>query len=188
MTRKLKYCNSSSVDKISPPKSVNMKQSDTFVDLNTPERGELQSETQLLHQLLKCSHFIEREMNAILSKFNLKQQQFTVLNEIIEYGPVSQKELVDRLLYGKSNISRIIKMLADKNLIQVTSAPVDKRLTLLIETTEGELLWKNCLKELNHACVEFVSQLSEKNVRVSFNLLRKLEKSLYVVQRNSKKV
>lgn len=59
---------------------------------------------RLLFQLLKCSQYIERETNYILRHFGIKQQQFTVLNEIILNGPVSQKELVDNLLYGKSNI------------------------------------------------------------------------------------
>ena len=36
----------------------------------------LQGETRLLFQLLKCSNFIEREMNTILRQAGLKQQQF----------------------------------------------------------------------------------------------------------------
>lgn len=162
-----------------------MEHSDTFVNLNTSGKIKLKGEAQFLHQLLKCSHFIEREVNTILRKFDLKQQQFAVLNEIVRYGPISQKEVADKLLYGKSNISRIIKILSDKKLIQVTSAPMDRRLTLLIETAEGDLLWKNCLRVLDKASVEFVSELSGKNVEVAFKLLRELEKSLYIVRKDS---
>jgi len=167
-------------------KSINMKQTDTFVSLNTSGKSELSSETQFLQQLLKCSHFIERELNTVLRQFDMKQQQFTVLNEIICYSPISQKEIADKLLYGKSNISRIIKILSDKKLIQVTSAPLDRRLTLLIETAEGYFLWKNCVLILDRACFEFASELSGKNVEVTVNLLRKLEKSLYIAREDSR--
>lgn len=165
-----------------------MKQFHTIDYLNTSIKIELKNEAQFLHQLLKCSHFIERGINTVLRQYDLKQQQFAVLDEIVRHGPISQKELADKLLYGKSNISRIIKILSNKKLIQVTTAPMDRRLTLLIETAEGDLLWKNCVRVLNRASAEFASDLSQQNVEETFTLLRKLEKSLKATQKNFKKV
>lgn len=138
----------------------------------------LQSETRLLFQLLKCSNFIEREMNTILRQSGLKQQQFAVLSEIVTNGPLSQKELADNLLFGKSNTSRIVKILSEKRLIQVTDAPLDRRLTLLIETPEGDMLWRDCIQLLNEKCAEFLPSISGDDIKNTFDNLRILGKSL----------
>src|SRR6056300_1410127 len=70
-----------------------------------------ESVTQIVQGLLKCGQFLQREMNHVCQRFGLKQQQFTVLNEIIWHGPLTQKELGERLLFEKSNVSKIVKIL-----------------------------------------------------------------------------
>ena len=58
--------------------------------------------TKIVQGLLKCGHFLQREMNQVCQRFGLKQQQFSVLNEIVWHGPLSQKELGETLLFEKS--------------------------------------------------------------------------------------
>jgi len=145
----------------------------------------MQGETRLLFQLLKCSNFIEREMNTILRQAGLKQQQFAVLNEIITKGPLSQKELADNLLFGKSNTSRIVKILSEKQLIQVTGDPIDRRLTLLIETSEGGILWRNCIQLLNERSTEYLPSISGDDIKNTFDNLRMLWKSLAIARKSS---
>lgn len=133
---------------------------------------------KLLSQLLKCSQYVERETNYILRQFGIKQQQFTVLNEIILNGPVSQKELVDNLLYGKSNISRIVRMLSERRLIQVIVSPIDRRLTLLTETTDGREMWEACSRAIDNASNEYLSQVSSDDVEITLVQMRMIVKSL----------
>ena len=133
---------------------------------------------QLLFQLLKCSQYIERETNYTLRQFGIKQQQFTVLNEIILNGPVSQKELVDNLLYAKSNISRIVRLLSERRFIQVIVSPIDRRLTLLTETTDGREVWDACTKALDEASNEYLSQVSSDEVKMTVEKMRMVIKSL----------
>jgi len=144
-----------------------------------------EGETALLLQLLKCSHFIERETNNILTHFGLKQQQFAVLDEVIRNGPISQKELCDNLLFEKSNISRIIKLLSKKKLVQVTNLPIDRRLTLLIETPEGFNQWNACLQELNRVSGDYIPTLSKEEMKQTIRQLKLLEKTFNVKRRNS---
>ena len=47
--------------------------------------------TQIVQLLLKCGQFLQREMNQVCRRFGMKQQQFSVLNEIVWHGPISQK-------------------------------------------------------------------------------------------------
>lgn len=155
--------------------SIPMKPSDA---LGALEKKRFTDEAQFLHQLLRCSHFIERGMNTILRQFDLKQQQFAILNEIVQNGPISQKELAENLLYEKSNISRIIKILSEKKLIQITAATENRRLTLLIETAEGEWLWKRCMREFNMLSGQYLLELSKEKVNTTCALFRVLGKSL----------
>jgi DNA-binding MarR family transcriptional regulator len=95
----------------------------------------------IVQGLLKCGQFLQREMNQVCQRFGLKQQQFNVLNEIVWNGPISQKELVEALLFEKSNVSKIVKILLEKKWIRGAVDTHDRRLTLLTETPEGFTVW-----------------------------------------------
>ena len=60
-------------------KSVNKKEK---------KQPPIENFTNIVQGLLKCGQFLQREMNQVCQRFDLKQQQFTVLNEIIWNGPI----------------------------------------------------------------------------------------------------
>ena len=133
--------------------------------------------TQIVQGLLKCGHFLQRGMNQVCQRFGLKQQQFNVLNEIVWYGPISQKELCETLLFEKSNVSKIVKILLEKKWIRVAVATHDRRLTLLTETPEGFAVWKESMQAFNQSSSELISTLSEYDQVNAIKLLKKLEKA-----------
>lgn len=135
------------------------------------------TESEIVQLLLKCGHFLQRRTNTVCQQFGLRQQQFSVLNEIIWHGPLSQKALCERLLFEKSNVSKIVGILLEKELIHVEVAPGDRRQTLLTETNEGALLWKECMRSFNRLSTELVALLSEVDVAKGTRLLKKLEKA-----------
>jgi len=136
-----------------------------------------ESVTQIVQGLLKCGQFLQREMNQVCQRFGLKQQQFNVLNEIIWNGPISQKELGETLLFEKSNVSKIVKILLEKKWIRVAVATHDRRLTLLTETPEGFAVWKESMQAFNQYSSELISTLSEYDQVNAIKLLKKLEKA-----------
>ena len=136
--------------------------------------------TQIVQRLLKCGQFLQREMNQVCQRFGLKQQQFIVLNEIIWHGPLTQKELGETLLFEKSNVSKIVKILFEKNWIRVEVDTLDRRLTLLYETPEGFAVWKESMQAFNRSSSELISVLSE-NEQV--NIIRLLNKLLKAFKR-----
>jgi DNA-binding MarR family transcriptional regulator len=131
--------------------------------------------TQIVQGLLKCGHFLQREMNQVCQRFGLKQQQFSVLNEIIWHGPLTQKELGERLLFEKSNISKIVKILFERKMIGVTIATHDRRLTLLSETPEGFATWEKSMQAFRESSSEFLSILSQNEQRNAIRILRTLQ-------------
>jgi DNA-binding MarR family transcriptional regulator len=131
----------------------------------------------IVQGLLKCGQFLQRETNQVCQRFGLKQQQFNVLNEIVWNGPISQKELGDTLLFEKSNVSKIVKILLDRKWIRVTVAAHDGRLTLLTETPEGFAVWKESMHAFNQSSSELIPILSENEQVNAIRLLKKLEKA-----------
>ena len=136
-----------------------------------------EKETLIVQLLLKCGLFLQREMNQVCQRFGLKQQQFSVLNEIVWHGPVNQKELGEKLLFEKSNVSKIIRILLEKNLIGSAVAPGDRRMTLLFETPEGFAVWKNCMQAFHKSSTEIMSLLSEDEAAKAIRFLKKLQKA-----------
>jgi len=133
--------------------------------------------TQIVHGLLNCGQFLQREMNQVCQRFGMKQQQFSVLNEIVWHGPLTQKELGEALLFEKSNVSKIVKILFKKKWIRVTVATHDRRMTLLSETPEGFAVWKESMQAFNESSSELISVLSENEQVNAIRLLNKLQKA-----------
>ena len=134
-------------------------------------------EVKIVQMLIICGLFLHRQMNTDCQRFGLKQQQFSVLNEIIWHGPISQKELGETLLFEKSNVSKIVKILFENKWIRVVIAPQDRRLTLLSETPEGLAVWKDCMQAFHESSTEFTSLLSEEEEASIIRLLKKLQKA-----------
>ena len=143
-------------------------------------------ETRFLQSILNCSLFFQREINKILLTFKLNYQQLCVLNEIIWNGPVSQKELCEKLLFEKSNISKIIKKLLKKGLVQMTVDPIDRRLTLLSEAPEGISVWKDSMQALNEFSVQFSSVLAPEEITYVIRQLKILQTAVKKKERNQK--
>ncbi len=134
-----------------------------------------EKETLIVQLLLKCGLFLQREMNQVCRRFGLKQQQFSVLNEIVWHGPISQKELGGTLLFEKSNVSKIVRILLEKKWIDFAVAPGDRRVTLLYETPEGIAVWKKCMQAFHESSTEMMSQLSEDEAGKAVQFLKKLQ-------------
>jgi len=133
--------------------------------------------TQIVQGLLKCGHFLQREMNQVCQRYGLKQQQFSVLNEIVWHGPLTQKELGERLFFEKSNVSKIVKILFEKKWIGVAVDTHDRRLTLLSETPEGFTVWKESMQAFRESSSELISSLSENEQLNAIKLLNTLQKA-----------
>jgi len=136
-----------------------------------------ENKTQIVQLLLKNGLFLQREVNQVFRRFGLKQQQFSVLDGIVWHGPINQKELGETLLFEKSNISKIVRILTEKKMINVVTNPIDRRLTLLSETPSGFSVWKGCMQAFNESSEIFFSQLSENEISQAIKLLKKIQKS-----------
>ena len=134
-----------------------------------------ETEALLVQLLIKSGLFLHRELNQVCQHYGLNTNQFNAINEIILRGPISQRELCERLLFEKSNVSKIVKTLLDKSLINVSVAPNDRRSTLLIETEQGTELWKACLQKFHESSTDLLSILSAGETQRTVEMMKKLE-------------
>ena len=135
-------------------------------------------QSRLLLETLKCSQALEREINQMLRSAGLKYQQFVVLDEIIWNGPVSQKMVCETLLFEKSNISKIVKRLQDRQLIQLKVFPGDRRSTLLSETPAGVQLWQQCVDAFNQLSDGCFATLTKVEIIETVRVMKKIQKGL----------
>lgn len=133
-------------------------------------------EARVVQLLIKSGLFLQREFNQVCQQDGLNTNQFSAINEIILHGPLSQKELCERLLFEKSNVSKIVKSLLGKAFISVSLAPNDRRSTLLIETEQGYEIWKQCLHKFYDSSNELMSTLDEEELRSTLRLMKILER------------
>ena len=133
-------------------------------------------EALVVQLLIKSGLFLQRELNQVCQRHGLNANQFSTMHEIVRQGPISQKELCERLLFEKSNVSKIVKNLQDKGLISVTVAPNDRRSTLLIETGQGCESGQDWLQTFHDSSTELMSVLSEDELRNTSRLMKILER------------
>ena len=131
----------------------------------------------LVQSLIKSGLFLQRELSQVCQPHGLNTNQFSVLNEIVLQGPVSQKELCARLLFEKSNLSKIVNTLQEKDLITVVIAPEDRRMTLLRETDKGARLSDECLQNISRSSADLLADLSAEEIIKTLKIIRKIEKS-----------
>ena len=125
--------------------------------------------------LLKIGSDLHRLGNSITGKYGLNQQQFVVLSEIVDRGPINQKQLVGGLVIEKSNLSKIVKKLKTAGLIKITSSPEDGRTTLLSATKKGRTIWEECMEEFVEWQVNWARPLTNDELNQTIKVVERLE-------------
>lgn len=129
----------------------------------------------IVKDLLWLGSALHRNGNRIAGEYGLNQQQFVVLSEIIERGPINQKEIVGGLLIEKSNLSKIVKKLRTRGLIRMASSPQDGRTTLLSITGEGRETWERCMNRFSDWQDHWVAPLTEAEAGQTVEVLERLK-------------
>jgi len=128
----------------------------------------------IVRQLLRLGAFLQREGDRVAVSFGLNQQQFVVLKEIQEKGPVTQKEICSEFLFEKPHVSKIIKKLKAVGLISMTASSDDGRSRLCMITAKGERTVKECMELLNRWNRSWLSPLTKNDLKETNSRLAKL--------------
>ena len=143
---------------------------------------EMDQRLQIVRNLLQLGAYLQKAGNRLAKEFGLTQQQFVVLNEVAEYGPVNQTHVAGQLLAEKSNVSKIANKLATEGLIDITVSMQDARTTLLSITPKGREVWKAGMQRLNHWSLAKLGGMGPNEIDQSLLALNQLKK--HFVEKN----
>ena len=107
----------------------------------------------------KAAHAVERAIAEIMKPLDLKPAQLDMMMNIHRHPGLSQQELAEKLIVGRSNITMLMPGLMARGLVNRETDPKDKRIQRLALTDEGTALLMQAL--------ELYSQLIEKAMGAS---------------------
>ena len=125
--------------------------------------------------LLKLGAFLQRAGDRIAGESGLTQQQFVVLMEIGERGPLSHTGICSGLLLEKSNVSKIIKKLAKERLVVCRPLPADRRVMMLSIAPKGRAVVRRCMARFNAWNEEWLKRLTQTQMEQAGRTLALLE-------------
>ena len=109
---------------------------------------------------LKC----HRALNTLLAELDLSLAQHEVLATIRLQDGLTQKELSERLLVVKSNVSALIKKLETRGLVRRTTDSGDSRNKRLSLTDEGAALVQRSFEVQNRVVEAMTSVFSDEDL------------------------
>lgn len=90
----------------------------------------------------RCYFAGRATMEALLRPFELGSTQWYILHQLVENGPMMQRDLVRLLQVERATLSVIVGNMVRKGLIEQSADAVDQRRKLLRVTSVGAALWQ----------------------------------------------
>lgn len=125
-------------------------------------------------KLIRASNRATRNIHRHLQDDNLTHSQFAVLEALYHLGPLSQGQLVQRILKSNANLTTVVDSLEKKNLVTRDRSSTDRRRVNVILTNSG----KEMIARVFPRHAEIVEQnfgiLSDNEKEQLIGLLKKL--------------
>tara|TARA_B100000900_G_scaffold116971_1_gene98506 strand:- start:85 stop:534 length:450 start_codon:yes stop_codon:yes gene_type:complete len=116
--------------------------------------------------------------NAAESGLDISLDHWMVLCPIWELESVSQKELGEMCLKDKTNITRIIDALEEKNLVVRVEDQIDHRIKRVVLTNAGKQLFHDVLPIMEKTREEVRANISDYDIDIFNNVLSKILQNL----------
>ncbi|WP_321968987.1 MarR family winged helix-turn-helix transcriptional regulator [Paraburkholderia tropica] len=144
-------------------------------ELAGSEKRRFSLETYIPYQLSRCASIIGHIIvDEISSRFDLSPAEWRILNIVVEYAPLSTRDLAARTSLEKALVSRTTAALVERGFVNKFVDPSDRRLLILRASRKGAQLHERtsaCALEVEN---ELLNGRNQKDVNVAINLLRHL--------------
>lgn len=125
----------------------------------------------LLSRSMNC---INEAVHAPLSEYGLTTSQFGVLEAIDHLGPLSQRELAEKILKTPGNLTTVIDNLEKRALVERRTDPADRRRQFIHLTGEGEALIQQTAPPHRKRIEDGFSTLTVEEIRQLAKISRKI--------------
>lgn len=92
-------------------------------------------------KLVRAAESTLSRVNLVLSKYNLTESQFAILDALSHIGPLFQKDLGNKLLKTGGNITLVIDNLEKRSLVKRERREQDRRYFTIHLTKQGKALF-----------------------------------------------
>ncbi len=132
---------------------------------------------ELTTAVLTTADALLRESQRLFRPLGLTSAQFNVLNVLAQHDPagMSQRELSDRLVVDRSNVSGLLDRLEKTGWVRRGDHPEDRRIYRVSLTATGRKLWRKVNALYLTAVAQVTRGLSAQRVRECIETLRSLE-------------
>jgi len=115
-------------------------------------------------KLIRAADSVRSRIYASLAKFNLSESQIDVLEALKSLGPLTQKQLGDKILKSGGNITMVIDNLEKQDFVIRKRGKPDRRFFTIHLTAKGEVKVNEIFPELVTAISEEMKILSNKDL------------------------
>ena len=117
---------------------------------------------------------VHRLLNQLLARLDLTLAQHEILMTIRQYSGLTQKQLSEKLVVVKSNVSALLKKLEARGLVRRSPDAEDSRNKRLRLTEEGETLLRESFALQNQVVDAMVSALSDEDLRRTAEMMSRV--------------
>lgn len=113
------------------------------------------------------------------NNFEITPEQYVVLSVLDEEGSFYQKELGEKLYKDKANITRILSILEEKNLVEKSYGVENEKQVNKVSITEKGKNVRNGIKPLVESTrEEYVKDISKDDLYTCIKVLEKIQENL----------
>lgn len=100
-------------------------------------------ESRLEHALWQVNRTLVKALDDELKPLQLTMSQFSTLNRLVTYGPMSTADLARNFGLRPQSVAQIVTALHDAGIVQRRRHPVHKRILLIELTDQGRRVWQD---------------------------------------------
>jgi len=115
-------------------------------------------------KLTRAADSVRSRVYASLAKFNMSESQIDVLEALLNLGPLTQKQLGNKLLKSGGNITMVIDNLEKQDFVTRKRGKPDRRFFTIHLTARGEAKINEIFPDLVKAVSEEMKFLSNKDL------------------------
>jgi DNA-binding MarR family transcriptional regulator len=124
--------------------------------------------------VFKAAELLYLELSRLFRPFNLTFEQVALLHILTMKNGISQKEISKSVYKDQANITRILRRLLDKGLVERKNSDKDKRLNLVFITEKGRALLRQLVPLKEPFMERMVGDMPEADQDMLKSLLEKL--------------
>ncbi len=125
-------------------------------------------------KLWRAAHLVEQVANRHLAHHTLTTSQFAVLEALYHLGPLSQRQLADKILRSSGNLTMVIDNLEKAGWVRRERSGRDRRVVTVSLSEAGRALILKVLPTHVAGIVEVFSSLTQQELTQLSDLSRKL--------------